>query len=178
MSLNNLANRQSEVGQREEALATAQEAVSLRRELVGRNRDAFLPDLAGSLNNLATFESAVGQRTEALSTAQEAVSLRRELVGRNRDAFAINFTQSQMTLGQALAALRRFPEAADSFATGLRTVLPYTERYPQALLGLTLSLLRGYLDALAKANLNPDPDLFAEAMRILGPHLTQQGEQK
>jgi hypothetical protein len=31
-SLNTLANRQSEVGQRDEALQTAQEAVRLRRE--------------------------------------------------------------------------------------------------------------------------------------------------
>src|SRR5260370_42096592 len=46
MALNNQANLQSEMGQRAEALQSIQEAVKIRRELVGKNREAFLPDLA------------------------------------------------------------------------------------------------------------------------------------
>ncbi|SPF54555.1 hypothetical protein SBA4_6470003 [Candidatus Sulfopaludibacter sp. SbA4] len=45
-ALNNQAIRQSEMGQRAEALQSIQEAVKIRRELVGKNREAFLPDLA------------------------------------------------------------------------------------------------------------------------------------
>ena len=50
---NNLAVDLGEAGRRAEGLAAAQEAVDLRRELVGLNRDAYLPDLAVSVNNLA-----------------------------------------------------------------------------------------------------------------------------
>ena len=51
--MNNLAVRLGEAGRRAEGLAAAQEAVDLYRELVGLNRDAYLPDLATSVNNLA-----------------------------------------------------------------------------------------------------------------------------
>ena len=120
LSLNNLANGQSGVGQREAALATAQEAVELRRELAGWNRDAFLPDLATSLDNLAVMRSEVGQREAALATAQEAVGLRRELAGRNRDAFLphlasslSNLANRQSRMGQREAALATAQEAAE-----------------------------------------------------------------
>ena len=62
MSLNNLANRLSEAGQREEALETAREAVTIRRQLAQDSPAAYLPDLAMSLNNLANRLSEVGQR--------------------------------------------------------------------------------------------------------------------
>ena len=50
--LNNLGNRLSDLGRREDALAAAQEAVDLYRQLAADRPDAFLPDLAMSLNNL------------------------------------------------------------------------------------------------------------------------------
>ncbi len=46
MSLNNLANTLSDLGRREEALAAAEEAVGLYRELAAARPDAFRPDLA------------------------------------------------------------------------------------------------------------------------------------
>ena len=52
-ALNNLANRLSEVGQRQEALGPAQEAVDICRELAAKAPDAYRPDLATALNNLA-----------------------------------------------------------------------------------------------------------------------------
>ena len=51
-SLNNLANRLSELGDREGALAAATEAADLYRALAAQRPDAFRPDLAMSLNNL------------------------------------------------------------------------------------------------------------------------------
>ncbi|MDY7104816.1 MAG: tetratricopeptide repeat protein, partial [Actinomycetota bacterium] len=47
--LNNLASFQSAVGRREEALATAEEAVAIRRRLADANPAAYLADLAGSV---------------------------------------------------------------------------------------------------------------------------------
>ncbi|MCA9834067.1 MAG: tetratricopeptide repeat protein, partial [Thermomicrobiales bacterium] len=59
MSLNNLAVRLAEVGDRKGALAPAQEAVNIRRELAKTAPAAYRPDLAGSLNNLAALQSDV-----------------------------------------------------------------------------------------------------------------------
>jgi hypothetical protein len=59
---NNAANYLSSLGRREEALAAAQEAVQIRRELAGARPEAFRPDLAASLNNLATRLSELGRR--------------------------------------------------------------------------------------------------------------------
>ena len=73
----------SELGRRPEALAPAEEAVKLCRELFEQNPDAFRPDLAMSLNNLASLLSELGRRPEALPPAEEAVKLRRALFERN-----------------------------------------------------------------------------------------------
>jgi hypothetical protein len=62
VSLNNLGNGLSEVGQRKAALDVNREAVESYRALAAKNPDAFLPDLAMSLNNLGNRLSEVGQR--------------------------------------------------------------------------------------------------------------------
>src|SRR5262249_32270523 len=53
--LNNLGKRFSDLGRRDEALATANEAVDTCRALAAARPEAFLPDLAGSLNNLGNM---------------------------------------------------------------------------------------------------------------------------
>ncbi|MGH6937271.1 MAG: tetratricopeptide repeat protein, partial [Methylocella sp.] len=72
---NNLAATLSALGRPEEALAAAQEAVSIRRDLARARPQAFTPDLAMSLNNLAAMLSALGRREEALAAAQEAANV-------------------------------------------------------------------------------------------------------
>jgi hypothetical protein len=74
MSLNNLANRQSEVGARGDALRSIEEAVGLYRQLASSDPGAFLPNLAGSLNNLANRQAEVGARGDALRSIEEAVA--------------------------------------------------------------------------------------------------------
>jgi hypothetical protein len=75
MSLNNLATLQSDVGEREAALATAQEAVKLRRELVQRNRDAFLPDFVKSCWTLGLVRLGLEQHKEAAQIFAEGAGL-------------------------------------------------------------------------------------------------------
>jgi hypothetical protein len=50
MSIANLANRLSDLGRREDALAAAEEAVHLHRALAEARPDAFAPGLALSLD--------------------------------------------------------------------------------------------------------------------------------
>ena len=173
VALNTLANRLSEAGQREKALLTAQEAAELYRELVSRNRDAFLPDLAMSLNNLANQLSAAGQRKEALLTAQEAAGLYHELVPKSPDTFVVSYARALGTLGQMLVAVDHLSEAAVVFAAGLEAILPWAEKFPQALSGLGLALLKKYVSLLQTAGLKPDTGLLEKAASILGPYLNQ-----
>ncbi len=119
-SLNNLATRLSDLGQREQALKVAQEAVDIRRELAATRPDAFRPDLAGSLNNLANQLSDLGQREQALEAAQEAVELYRELAATRPDAFRPDLAMSLNNLagrlsdlGQREQALKAAQEAVD-----------------------------------------------------------------
>jgi hypothetical protein len=67
------------------------EAVSMRRELVAKNRASFLPALAMSLNNLSISLSNVGRRTEALKVAEETVSLYRGACSREPRGFLTRF---------------------------------------------------------------------------------------
>ena len=116
----------------------------------------------------------MGQWREALSTAHEAVELYRELAGLNRDAFLADLARSIKTRGTILMALDRNAEAAGVFAEGVRLALQETERYPEALLPLALGLLRDYVSSCEAANVEPDSQLFQEAIRILSPYLEQQ----
>ncbi|MBK6888248.1 MAG: tetratricopeptide repeat protein [Tetrasphaera sp.] len=79
MSLNNLANRRSENGDRPGALAAIEEAVTPAPG-TGPGRPAvYTPDLAMSLNNLANRRSENGDRPGALAAIEEAVTLYRAL---------------------------------------------------------------------------------------------------
>lgn len=121
-ALNGLANRQSAVGQQEEALSTAKEVVERYRELAKENRDAFLPGLAGTLSNLSLRQREAGERDAALPPALEAVALWRALVLRDRNTFLSdlatslnNLALSQREVGQHEAALASADEAAEGY---------------------------------------------------------------
>ncbi|ERH29518.1 tetratricopeptide repeat protein, partial [Actinomyces sp. oral taxon 172] len=74
-SLNNLAIRLSEVGERAEALVAAREAVGLYRGLAEESPAAYTPNLAMSMSNLSNCLSAVGDWEAALEVAREARQL-------------------------------------------------------------------------------------------------------
>ena len=133
-ALNNLAGRLSDLGRREEALGSAQEAVTIMRTLAERRPDAFLPDLAGSLNNLANRLSDLGRREEALDSAQEAVTIRRGLAERRPNAFLTGLATSLSNLAIMLGELGRREEAIQTAqeAVTIRRVL--VERGPDAFL--------------------------------------------
>ena len=64
--MNNLGNQLAEVGRFEDALAAADEAVAVYRELVSARPDAYRPDLAAALGNLGIGLSDVGRLEDAL----------------------------------------------------------------------------------------------------------------
>jgi tetratricopeptide (TPR) repeat protein len=109
--LNNLSNRLSDLGRREEALAAAVESADLYRALAAQRPDAFRPDLAMSLNTLANRLSALGRREEALAAAGEAVDAYRALAAQRPDAFRPDLARSLNNLATMLSDLGRHEEA-------------------------------------------------------------------
>ena len=97
-----MANRLSELGEREKALVAAQEAVTLCRGLAAQSPDAFNPDLAMSLNNLANRLSELGEREKALVAVQQAVTLYRGLAAQRPDAFNSDLAGSLSSLAITL----------------------------------------------------------------------------
>jgi tetratricopeptide (TPR) repeat protein len=71
--LNNLGNRLSDLGCREEALAAAQEAVDIRRGLAKTRPDAFLPDLALSLGAHGSILRDIDRLQDAGVSFEEGV---------------------------------------------------------------------------------------------------------
>jgi tetratricopeptide (TPR) repeat protein len=109
--LNNLANRLSDLGRRDEALAAAEEAVRQYRTLAAARPDAFTPDLAAALSNLANRLSALGRGEEALAAAEEAVRHYRMLAAARPDAFTPDLALALNSLANALSDLGRHGEA-------------------------------------------------------------------
>ena len=140
-ALNNLSISLGALGRREPALAAAEEAVQLYRELAASWPDRFRPGLAMSLITLASRLSDLGQREAALASAEEAMAIQRELAAAQPDAFrpdlagALNNLANLLSeLGRREAALAVAEEAAglyrelaaswpDRFRPGLATSL-------------------------------------------------------
>jgi len=130
--LNNLAIRLSDLGRREDALTTGEEAVRLYRALADARPDAFTADLARSLNNLANRLSDLGRREDALTTAEEAVRLRRALADARPDAFTANLATSLNTLVAMLSRLGRREEALATAEEAVRLYRALADARPDA----------------------------------------------
>ncbi|MBZ5729269.1 MAG: tetratricopeptide repeat protein [Acidobacteriia bacterium] len=104
MALNNQANCQSAMGQRGEALQSIQEAVENCRELVGKNREAFLPGLALSHGAWGNVLLGAEKPLEAAEKFAEGVRLITPL--------ASKLPQAYFQLAQKLA--RQYRNAASA----------------------------------------------------------------
>jgi nucleoside phosphorylase/tetratricopeptide (TPR) repeat protein len=129
-----LGNRQSEVGQRERALESTQEAVGAYRELARRNPEAFLPDLAMSLNNLGKVQSEVGQRERALESTQEAVEIHRRLAQHDSETFLPDLAGSLNNLGNRLREMGQRKSALESMQEAVAIRRELAQRGPEAFL--------------------------------------------
>lgn len=111
--LNNLGNARSNLGRREEALASTEKAADIYRGLAEANPQTFLPDLAKTLSNLGIRLYYQGAREKALDAAQEAVDIQRKLDEANPKAFLPGMATSLDTLASILSVLGRKEKALD-----------------------------------------------------------------
>ncbi len=132
VSLNNLANRLSDIGQREKAFSAAEEAVGLYRALAEARPGAFTPGLPMSLHTFANMLSALGRREEALTAAGEAVGLYRALAEARPDAFTTHLAGSLGNLANRLSALGRCEDALAAAEESVRLYRVLAEARPDA----------------------------------------------
>ncbi len=111
VSLNHMSNRLSDVERRGDALAVAEEAVKIYRDLEVARPDAFLPSLAGTLNNLSACLSKVGRREDALATAEEATTVYRDLAAAYPETFRPGLAMSLNNLSICLSKMLRHEDA-------------------------------------------------------------------
>jgi DNA-binding transcriptional regulator GbsR (MarR family)/S1-C subfamily serine protease len=112
--LNNLANRLSETGERQQALDAAQEAVTHYRQLAQDNPATYLPDLAMSLNTLANRLSGTGERQQAREVAQEVITHYRQLAQDNPGAYLADLAMSLNNLANRLSETGERQQALDA----------------------------------------------------------------
>lgn len=75
MALNNFGAVLQEVGRSSDALPQLEDAVEIRRRLVGENRSRYEPDLIASLRNLEQTLSGLGRYVEAVEVVDEVAAL-------------------------------------------------------------------------------------------------------
>ena len=163
---NNLSVRLSDLGRREEALAQAEEAVRIRRQLAQAWPDAFLPNLATSLNNLANRLSALGRREEALAQAEEAVRLYRQLAQARPDAFLPDLARSLAVHCNCLVALERHSGALQATTEAIRLLAPPFAQVPAAFAPLMGAIVQLYLRTSEAAQQPPDTELLAPVLEV------------
>jgi hypothetical protein len=105
------AFRLANAGRRQEALAPAGKAVTIRRQLAEANPDAYLPDLAKSLSNLGEILAGLGHRQQALAPVEEAIHIYRRLAEDDLGAHLPSLASSLNNLAENLSGLGRHQQA-------------------------------------------------------------------
>ena len=150
---NNLSIRLFDVGERNEALEAAREAMELYRGLAEASPAAYTPRLAASLNNLAAFLSAVGEHNEALEAVREAVELYRGLVEASPASYTPDLAASLNTLVNCLSAVGERNEALGAAREAVEAYRGLAEDSPQAYtpdLAMSLNNLANCLSAVGE----------------------------
>ena len=152
---NNLSIRLFDVGERNEALEAAREAMELYRGLAEASPAAYTPRLAASLNNLANCLSAVGEHNEALEAAREAVRLRRALAEAFPAAYTPDLAMSLNNLANCLSAVGEHNEALEAAREAMELYRGLAEASPAAYtprLAASLNNLAAFLSAVGEHN--------------------------
>ncbi|GAB3124691.1 tetratricopeptide repeat protein [Novispirillum itersonii] len=151
--LNNLANRLSDLGRREEALQAAQEGTELCRLLSAVDPESFAPVVAMVLSTFASMLSDHGQREKALLVAEGAAKLYRLLSARNPETFIPNLAGLLSNLAFMLSELGRREEALQAAEEAVGLYRRLSAVHPEAFrsdLALVLNTLANSLSALGR----------------------------
>ncbi|AUG76746.1 ATP-binding protein [Kitasatospora sp. MMS16-BH015] len=128
-ALTNLSHHQRDVGLQREALASAERAVDLRRELV-RADPAHLPELVSSLTALAASRTELGDLRGALSAEREAVESQRCLVAFDRAGHLVGLAGVVHNLALTLGRVGEQDQALNAAAEAVELQREVTDSNP------------------------------------------------
>ncbi|KAJ3475673.1 hypothetical protein NLI96_g11682 [Meripilus lineatus] len=110
--LSNPSNRLYDLGQMDEALETAEDSISIFRD-VFPDPLCVDKDMATALNTLSNRLAGDGRYEEALKVAEEAVRMRREICERERSQYEGDLAISLANLSRRRLALERLESARE-----------------------------------------------------------------
>ena len=154
-SLNDLANRFSDLGQDIEAVSSAQTAVNIYRSLVAQHLDSFTPDLATSLNTLSISLHRLGRHDEALPLAKDAVDFSLAFAKRSTGPSIRLLAVSHTNLANILGPLGNHDEALWHAEEAVRLLRTTPTQVPAASipdLANSLNTFAVILDKLGKTD--------------------------
>ncbi len=166
-SLNNLANRLSDLGRREDALNAAEEAVSIRRRLASERPDAFIPDLAMSLHTLAIRLLETGKANDALPIISEAIDFRRELCSARPDAFEHWLSTSFWVKAMCLDAVDKSLEARNSNADAISVLRRGFLAHPPSFIHWMKPMCQQYIQRYEALGETPDAELLGPIVEVI-----------
>jgi tetratricopeptide (TPR) repeat protein len=137
-ALMDLAIGSNDLGQYQEAMAAAEEALSIWRK-VAEGASAFRSRLAGALQNLGTAQRGLDHHQEALDAAEEAAGIWRTLT-ESTPVAEPNLAGTLVDSAADLAALGRPQEALAAAEEGLRIWRTLDDGNPVAQAGLAQAL--------------------------------------
>ncbi len=112
--LSGLMTEVHEAGADEQAVVIGRRIDGILRELVRRDRDAYVHNLVRNLNNMVISLVRIGRPEEALEASDEALPIARERAAFDRDDHLIDLARTLDARGAALEALGRFEEAIEA----------------------------------------------------------------
>ncbi|MFE9690665.1 tetratricopeptide repeat protein [Micromonospora sp. NPDC005806] len=152
----------------QEALACAEESLSISARMAEINPVAYTPDLATAQHNLSARRSEVHRFTDALAAVDEAIGIRRRLVRDNPVDFAWLLATSLAARSGYLGAIGRGAEAVVDAAEAVEITRGLAETNPPGHLPGLGSTLTTYASALSSRGRHAEAlDAAEEAEHIL-----------
>jgi hypothetical protein len=131
-ALNNLGTRLASAGQRQAAVAPAEEAAGIYRQLAETDPGTYLPSLATALNNLGTQRADAGQHQAALAPTEEAITVLRQLAEADPDAHLPSLASALSNLGNQLGSAGQRQAALGPAGEAITVLRQLAETDPDA----------------------------------------------
>ena len=151
----------------EKARRHYEEVLQALRELVKKNPEAYLPDVATSLNNLGVLLCDTNDLKKAQDCYKEALQIHRELAQQNPEAYLPKVATSLNNLGVLLHNTNDLKKAQDYYEEALQIRQELAQQNPEAYLPDVATSLNNLGNLLSITNdLKQAQDCYEEALQI------------
>jgi tetratricopeptide (TPR) repeat protein len=132
LTLDNLANVHSEQEKyKEKALEEYKEALEIRKDLVEKNSQKYLPELAVSYNNLGVYYSEQEEYEKAASEHEKALEIRTGLAKNSPQLYLANLATTLNNLANTYDALKKSKKASKQYEKALKIYRSLYKQVPE-----------------------------------------------